>query len=114
MPIDNEDIDQDDFDEYRERTRWAVLVDPDGGGWMISRVHPASEVGEYDIGPDGEHHQFQIGAFFDPNVEDILQAIMRIGGNSMESNSLIEDLLAGTCRSFVEAMANHKKWQAKT
>ncbi len=101
----------DDFDDGRDRTKWVILVDMKTGAWIIQPVTPGSEVGEYDPDLSKGEYEYRVASLFDRDVEKLLTALTQIGGDSLEVNQNIEGLLMGTCRSFVEAQENLKKWQ---
>ncbi len=98
-------------EDHRYHTKWVILVNPDKGTWIISRVSEGAQVGECEIDMSRIGNEWFVAALFDSNVEALIKALMEIGGNSLEGNSRIEDLLMGTCRSFVEAQANLEKWR---
>ena len=99
--------------EYPNLTRWAVLVNLQDGRWLVSRVSKTYEVGECEIDMSRRGSNWYIGAFFDSDVDPTIDALRSIGGNSMEGNSQINDLLTGTIRSFLRAQENLKKWQVE-
>ena len=103
--------DDDGIDEFRDWTKWAILVNTDTGNWFPQRVRETVELGDFED-EVGNPKNTRIGAFFDLNVESLLKAMTEIGGNSIEGNERIADLLAGVCRSFVEAQANLEKWRS--
>jgi len=109
-PIEDDDNDNDDG---RHMTEWVILVNPKTGAWVITQVSPGLEVGELDGDLTYHYDGYMIGSAFDENVKKILDAITHIGGDSLEVRQVIEDLLMGTCRSFVEAQKNLKKWKTK-
>ncbi len=108
MPIDDLWV-EDDFDDDRQRNKWAILVDTIQGGWIVTQVDPQMEIGEYDPDLCRGGHEYKVGAFFDPNVEAILTAMTQIGGDGLDVQLRIQDLLSGICRSFVEANQSLKK-----
>lgn len=112
-PVNRQDVEDDDFDQVRERSKWAMLVDTTGGGWLITKVTPGGKVGEYETDLCNKIHDYRIGAFFDQNVEELLDAMAKIGGGGLEADMQINGLLSGICRSFVEATDNLKKWRAE-
>ncbi len=94
-------------------TKWVILVDVIKGGWIISRVPPNTEVGEYEMDMCNNGQEYRIGAHFDPETEKFIEAMIEIGGDSQEVKDRIADMLHGTIRSFLESQANLKKWQAE-
>ncbi len=103
----------DELDDTEEnvKTRWAILVDTKQRRWLISQVNVNSQIGEYEQDMCNDQHDFRIGAFFDSNVDQILEAMTVIGGgNSIEITSTIADLLSGVGRSFAESEENLRRW----
>ena len=111
-PIIPDEIEDGELVDHRDKTKWAILVDTDQGGWIITRVAPVTEIGDYDDDFSNDKHSYMVGAFFDENAESLLKALTEIGGNSIEVNERISDLLSGVCRSFGEAQANLERWRA--
>lgn len=107
-----ESPDDGEIDGFEDHIKWAVLVDLNDGSWLISRVTPGSEIGDQEEDRSRPNKDWRIGAFFDQNVEEILKAMVSISGGGLEGCQRIQDLLFGTCRSFLEAQANLKKWKS--
>jgi hypothetical protein len=103
------DEDVSDFDNDTDFTVWGILFNSEGR-WMICSVPDGSEIGEFPLdNPDGE--DFRLSGFFDQEVVKILNAISVLGGS--DAHPVIEELLAGTCRAFLEAVRRQDKWQGK-
>lgn len=107
MSCDDNDFEDDDL---RHHTKWAILVCPQQERWIVARVTPGSQIGEYEADMSKDGKDWRIAAFFDKNVEESINAMTVIGGNSIESNEKIADLLSGVIRSHVEAMNRLATW----
>ena len=108
-----EDNDADDFDDFRNHTKWAILVDVIQGGWLITQVTPNTEVGEYELDLCNDHHNYKIGSFFDEETEKFIEALVELGADSIEMRLKITAVLSGVCRSFMEAKEKLRNWQAE-
>lgn len=106
-----EDFDSDLIDP--RCTQWVILVNPQEDRWMVCRVSRSYEVGECEIDMSRTDSDWYVAAHFDQDVTDVTDALRLLVGNSIEGNSMIDGLLAGTCRAFVEARANLEKWKVK-
>ena len=98
-----------DFDDTRDRTKWAITVDTETGSCIAQQIGVGTEIGEYetDLGEN-----VRVAAFFDDNVKGILDAVLELGGHSIECQLKIADLLNGVSRSFSEAESKLAEWSS--
>ncbi|MFZ2715781.1 MAG: hypothetical protein WAZ44_00940 [Minisyncoccia bacterium] len=90
--------------------KWVILVCPtQKNAWIVSRTYPSYEIGDLEVDQSRVGDDWFVGAFFDSHVEEMINAICLLGGDSIETNDKISGLLAGVARAFMEAIAKHQE-----
>ena len=78
------DIEDGEFPEDKG-IKWVIVVNLNKGTWQIEQATLDTQIGEVDIDFSGED-DIRVAAFFDSNVEALLEAIIELGGNSLGRN----------------------------
>ena len=113
MSDENDEGIPDDEIEHARDTKWAILFCEQTGEHVVTKIDPGSEIGEYEMDMSKVGRDWRVTAFFDSNVEGLLKAITLLGGNSIEVNLNVTDLLMGVIRSFEEAKIQHERWRVE-